>query len=47
MSFIYYVFIVNVWVWRSLLEKFGGFEESLFLGGDMEMGWRVYDEGLL
>ncbi|MGB3621001.1 glycosyltransferase family 2 protein [Ketobacter sp. MCCC 1A13808] len=47
MSSIHYAPTANVWVRRSLLEKLGGFEESLFSGGDMEMGRRVYDEGSL
>ena len=32
----------NLWIRRSLAEQVGGFNESLFSGGDMEFGRKVY-----
>ncbi|HEY9849888.1 MAG TPA: glycosyltransferase [Leptolyngbyaceae cyanobacterium] len=36
----------NLFTFKSVLEKVGGFNQALKSGGDYEWGWRVYSSGL-
>jgi GT2 family glycosyltransferase len=36
----------NWWMWRSLVDEIGGFEERLLNVGDLELGQRAYAQGV-